>query len=60
MNELPKSETKGMTEFDLSNNENPRRHFKAYYGNQNVPHPTNSAAKMVDPSKVMRQVNEGK
>lgn len=50
----------GATAFDLANNQNPRPHFKAYYGNQHVPHPTNEKAKNVPRETIMRQVNEGK
>lgn len=60
MKELPASETVGMTAFDYPNNQHPGYTNKIYYGNQTVPHPTNSAAKMVNHVKVMRQVNEGK
>lgn len=35
-------------------------HAPAYYGDQYVPKPTNSAAKKVNHAEVMRQVNEGK
>lgn len=32
----------------------------AYYGNMNLPHPTNEKAKMVNHHEVMRETNEGK
>lgn len=54
------SQDVGATAFDYPSAQNPRPHFKAYYGNQSVPHPTNNAAKMVNPALIMRQVNEGK
>lgn len=33
---------------------------RAYYGNTSVPSPTNSAAKKVNSSEILRAVNEGK
>jgi len=60
MKELPASETVGMIEFDMPNNQNPKPRAPIYYGNQHVPHPTNSAAKKVDHAKVMRQTLEAK
>ena len=56
MKELPKSETIGMTEFDLPNNQNPKPHAPIYYGNQSVPHPTNAQAKETSASAVMSAV----
>lgn len=50
----------GATEFDYPNNMNPRPHAPMYYGNQYVPHPTNSAAKVTLADKVMRAINEAK
>lgn len=50
----------GATAFELPNSQNPRPHFKAYYGGTPVPHPTNDAAKHINPPEIMRQVNEGK
>ena len=50
----------GACAFDLPNAQNPRPHFKAYYGSTPVPHPTNRAAKVVHPDMVMRAVIEGK
>lgn len=44
----------------LPNNQNPRPFKPAYYGNRNVPHRTNEAAKKVHPEEIMRAVNEGK
>lgn len=35
----------GATAFDYPNSQNPRPHFKAYYGNQYVPHPSNDPLK---------------
>lgn len=60
MKENSMSESVGATAFDLPNSQNPQPHFKAMYGNQHVPHPTNEKAKKVDHSKVMRQVREAK
>jgi hypothetical protein len=50
----------GATAFYLPDSQDPRPHFKAYYGNQSVPHPTNSAAKVNPQAEVMRAVCEGK
>lgn len=45
----------GATAFDLPNSQHPDYANKIYYGNQYVPHPTNEAAKKVDPAKVMNE-----
>lgn len=45
---------------DLPNDQNPKPMSHAFYGNRNVPRRTNEGAKYVDPSAVMRAVNEGK
>jgi hypothetical protein len=50
----------GATEFDYPNSMNPKPHAPIYYGNQHVPHPTNSAAKIVQPEKIMKQVLDAK
>lgn len=50
----------GATAFDLPNSQHPGYENKIYYGNQKVPHPTNSAAKITHPNEVMRQVLEAK
>jgi len=50
----------GATAFDMPNSQHPGYENKIHYGNQNVPHPTNAAAKRVDGAKVMRQVMDGK
>lgn len=50
----------GATAFDYPNSQHPGYANKIYYGNQNVPRPTNSSAKHVDAAKVMNQVNNGK
>jgi len=50
----------GATAFDYPNNVAPSNYNKIYYGNQYVPNPTNSAAKIVRPNEIMRQVLEGK
>ena len=50
----------GATAFDYPNSQHPGYKNKIHYGNQNVPHPTNAAAKRVDGAKVMRQVMDGK
>lgn len=50
----------GVTAFDLPNSQNPTPHAPIHYGNQTVPHPTNSAAKVVNHDACMRAVLEGK
>ena len=60
MRELPASETVGMTEFDMPNNQNPKPHAPMHYGSIRVPHPTNDAAKHVNASKVMSQTLRAK
>lgn len=50
----------GATAFDYPDSQNPRPHFKAFYGNQNVPHRTNEMAKNVNGAKVMKQVMDAK
>lgn len=50
----------GATAFVLPNSQNPRPHFRAYYGYTPVTKPTNSAAKQVNGSAVMEAVNKGK
>lgn len=50
----------GATEFDYPNSVNPLPHHKIFYGNQYVPHPTNSAAKVTMADKVMRAILEAK
>ena len=37
-----------------------RPDFKAYYGNQHVPHPTNSAAKITPHERVMSETMKAK
>ena len=54
------SQDVGATAFDYPNSQHPRYENKIHYGDQRVPHPTNSAAKVVEPGKVMRAVLEGK
>jgi hypothetical protein len=44
----------------LPNGENPEPRSPIFYGSTKVPHPTNSAAKIVDHAKVMKQVLDGK
>jgi len=46
--------------FEMPNEAASMAHAKPYYGNQYVPHPTNSAAKIVNHAKVMKQVLEAK
>ncbi len=46
--------------FGLPNNQNPEPHAPAHYGNLHVPHPTNAAAKVVHPEKVMSQTLKAK
>jgi hypothetical protein len=53
-------ENVGATAFDLPNSQHPDRRMPMYYGNQHVPHPTNSSAKIVHDLEVMRAVREGK
>lgn len=60
MKELPSSETVGMTAFDYPNDQYPLPKPQIRYGNQHVPHPTNSAAKRVMHEEVMRQTLEAK
>ena len=50
----------GATAFDLPNSQHPGYENKIHYGDQRVPHPTNSAAKIVRPDEIMRAVLEGK
>jgi hypothetical protein len=50
----------GATAFDCPNSQHPGYENRIYYGNQRVPRPTNSDAKIVVPSKVMGQVLTGK
>lgn len=50
----------GATAFDYPNSQHPGYVNKIYYGNQHVPHPTNSAAKITPQAEVMRAVLEGK
>lgn len=50
----------GATAFDYPNGQNPRPHFKAFYGDMSLPRPTNSAAKVTHASEVMRATIEGK
>lgn len=42
--------------FGLPNNQKPNPYAPAYYGNQNVPRPTNSAAKVTPANEVIRAV----
>jgi hypothetical protein len=50
----------GATAFDMPNSQKPKSYVPAYYGNQYIPKPTNHAAKIVNHSKIMDAVNEGK
>ncbi len=50
----------GATEFDLPDSQNPEPHAPIYHTKTKVPHPTNTAAKMCDGAKIMRQVLYGK
>ncbi len=54
------NESIGVTEFDLPNSQNPQPHAPIFHTKMRVPHPTNSAAKMVNGAKVMEQVLHGK
>jgi len=45
----------GVTAFDMPNMQNPQPHAPIYYGNQNVPRPTNNAAKMVNGAEVLAE-----
>lgn len=60
MKEENGSQDVGATAFDLPNGQHPGYANKIHYGDQRVPHPTNSAAKIVPRDEVMRQVLEGK
>ena len=53
-------EDDGATAFDLPNNMRPMFYNDIRYGNQYVPKPTNSAAKVVEHKKCMNQVMQGK
>lgn len=46
----------GATAFDMPNSQHPGYGNRIHYGNQKVPHPSNSAAERVDGARVMRQV----
>ena len=50
----------GATAFDLPNSQYPYPHQKIFYGGTPVPHPTNSAAKIVNHDAIMSAVNQGK
>lgn len=50
----------GATAFDMPNSQHPGYENKIHHGPQNVPHPSNNAAKHVDGAKIMRQVMDGK
>jgi len=50
----------GATAFDYSNDQHPAYTNNIYHTNMRVPHPTNNAAKMVNASEIMGQVNEAK
>ena len=50
----------GATAFDYPNSKHPGYENKIFYGNQNVPHPTNASAKVTPRAEVMRAVLEGK
>ena len=50
----------GATAFDYPNSQHPGYTNPIYHTSMRVPSPTNSAAKIVNPSKIMRQVLEGK
>lgn len=53
-------ESVGITEFDLSNSQNPKPHAPIYHTSMKMPHPTNSNAKIVPKDEIMRAVLEGK
>lgn len=53
-------ENVGATAFDLPNSGKPRPYNQFYYGNQRVPRPTNSQAKVTNPAAVMRETQEAK
>jgi hypothetical protein len=50
----------GATAFDYPNSQHPDYENKIYHTKVKVPHPTNSAAKVVHPEAVMKQVLEAK
>ncbi len=45
----------GVTAFDYPNGQHPGYENKIYYGNQNVPRPTNEAAKKVNGAEVLAE-----
>lgn len=45
---------------DLKNNMKPDNYNAIFYGNQKVPHPTNHAAKKVNPKEVIDSILCGK
>ncbi|MDP4145596.1 MAG: hypothetical protein Q8936_14110 [Bacillota bacterium] len=50
----------GATAFDLPNSENPMPHAPIFHTKAKVPRRTNEAAKIVNGSKIMRQVMDAK
>ncbi len=50
----------GATAFDYPNSQHPDYENKIYHTKVKVPHPTNSAAKVTHPEKVMQQVLNAK
>ena len=50
----------GATAWDYGNSQHPGYVNKIYYGNQNVPKPTNEAAKVTHADQVMSAVLEAK
>jgi hypothetical protein len=46
--------------FDYPNNVSPKAYNEIFYGNQNVPKPTNYMARLVKAETVMRAVLKGK
>lgn len=50
----------GATAWDYPNSQHPNYENKIYYGNQRVPHPTNSLAKVTKPGAVMSMVLDAK
>ncbi len=54
------SQDVGATAFDYPNSQHPGYENRIYHTSHKVPHPTNSAAKVVRPDAIMGQVLEAK
>jgi len=60
MKEENGSQDVGATAFDYPTGQHPGYENKIYHGNQRVPHPTNSAAKITPAAEVRRATLEAK